>query len=173
MLPLLRPFSSTRKALKIFLQLEIPRACQSWGWSICVNQWPNANNFGFQLPSSPWLPPSALPLSPLFHFHVWSWAITVGAQQRGEFNKSNSSRIAMRGIFLILLWRLLPLYIQCTSNQHGRGIFSRPTDFLESKQLPTVYFHYQLYPMDLRSALYSMTTCLVPLEFFIVAKVID
>ena len=25
--------------------------------------------------------------------------------------------------------------------------------------------------MDLRSALYSMTTCLVPLQFFIVAKV--
>jgi len=29
----------------------------------------------------------------------------------------------------------------------------------------------ELYPMDLRSALYSMTTCLVPLQFFIVAKV--
>ena len=35
---------------------------------------------------------------------------------------------------------------------------------------PTIY-NSQLYPMDLRSALYSMTTCLVPLQFFIVAKV--
>ena len=106
--------------------------------------------------------------------------------------KSNSSQVAMRGISLIDLWlfNILPLicytpfhntrdrfcpctYSQCISSHHESGIFLGPANFLDFKRLPTVFYHYQLYPMDLRSALYSMTTCLVPLEFFVVAKVID
>ena len=174
MLPLPRPFSSTHIALRTFLQLEIQRTCQSWGWSICANQGSNMQ----MILNSSFHP--LLDYLPLLSLSLLCFTFTCGLGPlpwvlSNEVNfKSNSSQVAMRGISVKLLWWLLPLYIHCsTSSQHGSGIFSGPTNFLVSKRLLTVYYHYQLYPMDLRSALYSMTTCLVPLEFFIVAKVID
>ena len=191
MLPLPRPFSSTRTALRTFLQREIARACQSWGWSICANQGSNMQMICYSSfhPLLDYLPLLSLSLL-CFTFTCGLGPLPWVLSNEVSF-KSNSSQIAMRGISLIdlllsniqllimlysfsqHLWRLLPLYILCISSQHGSGIFSGTINFLDSKRLLTVYNHYQLYPMDLRSALYSMTTCLVPLEFFIVAKVID
>ena len=54
--------------------------------------------------------------------------------------------------------------LHCTA-LHRTALPWRKTHFL------VILFIVQLYPMDLRSSLYSLTTCLVPLQNFAAAKV--
>ena len=127
---------------------------------------------------------SVLDRSPFVDFVSWVTLICTNWVQLRELHLFAYANLSCAScvVFHELLWVVLScscsdperLLRHCGVGLSAKGMANgyvqsscKETNWL----LPCIEYYLQLYPMDLRSALYSMTTCLVPLQFFIVAKV--